>query len=89
MVGREWNERVHQSTDSYRRLFTLQAHNVIQHVLTVMPRGWSGGVNFQCRGVLLIWIIAEQGTIALAIGVRVDCLDTFFSSIFYLFFRPL
>ena len=25
-------------------------------------------VNFQCRGVLLIWIIVGQGPIALAVG---------------------
>ena len=26
-------------------------------------------VNFQCQGVLLIWIIVGQGPIALAVGV--------------------
>ena len=25
-------------------------------------------VNFQCRGILLIWIIVSQGPIALAVG---------------------
>ena len=27
-------------------------------------------VNFQCRGVLLIWIIVEKGATSLAIGAR-------------------
>ena len=31
----------------------------------VVRRCW---VNFQCRGVLLIWIIVGQGPIALAVG---------------------
>ena len=33
-----------------------------------------GWVNFQCRGVLLIWIIVGQGPIALAVGAG-GCLD--------------
>ena len=37
---------------------------------------WSW-VNFQCRVVLLIWIIVGQGPIALAVGAGGDCLDTF------------
>ena len=36
-------------------------------------------VNFQCRGVLLIWIIVGQGPIALAVGAGGGCLDIFFS----------
>ena len=40
--------------------------------------------NFQCRGVLLIWIIVGQGPIALAVGADGGCLDIFFSSIFSL-----
>ena len=31
-------------------------------------------VNFQCRGVLLIWIIVWQGPTALAIGAGIGCL---------------
>ena len=47
-------------------------------------------INFQCRGVLLIWIILGQGSIALAVGAGVSCLDIFFlSSIFFLFFLPV
>ena len=32
-------------------------------------------VNFQYRGVLLIWIIVGQGPTALAVGVGGGCLD--------------
>ena len=34
-------------------------------------------VNFQCRGVLLIWIRVGQGPSALAVGAGGGCLDTF------------
>ena len=34
-------------------------------------------VNFQCRGVLLIWIIVGQGPIVLAVGAGGGCLDIF------------
>ena len=34
-------------------------------------------VNFQCRGVLLIWIMVGQGPIALAVGAGEGCLDIF------------
>ena len=45
--------------------------------------------NFQCRGVLLIWIRAGQGLAALAVGVGGVCLDIFLSSIISLFFLSL
>ena len=45
-------------------------------------------VNFQCRGVLLVWVIVGQGPIALAVGAGGGCLDIFLSSIFSLFFLP-
>ena len=41
-------------------------------------------INFQCRGVLLIWIIGEQGPIVLAVGTGGGCLD-----VFSLLFLPL
>ena len=44
-------------------------------------------VNFQCRGVLLIWIRVGQGPSALAVGAGGGCLDIF--SIISLFFLPL
>ena len=34
-------------------------------------------VNFQCRGVLLIWITVGQGPTALAVGAGGGCLDIF------------
>ena len=39
-----------------------------------MRRCW---VNFQCRGVLLIWITVGQGPTALAVGVGGGYLDIF------------
>ena len=42
-------------------------------------------VNFQCRGVLLIWIIAGQEPIAPAVGAGGGCLDIFFSHLSFLF----
>ena len=46
-----------------------------------------GWVNFQSRGVLLIWIIVGQGPTVLAVGAGESCLDIFslvhhFSSFF-------
>ena len=34
-------------------------------------------VNFQCRGVLLIWIRVGQGPTALEVGAGGGCLDVF------------
>ena len=41
-------------------------------------------VNFQCRGVLLIWMIVGQGPIALAVGAG-GVIWTFFSPLSLLF----
>ena len=38
-------------------------------------------VNFQCRSVLLIWMIVGQGPIALAVGAGGGCLDIFLTSL--------
>ena len=46
-------------------------------------------VNFQCRGVLLIWIKGGQGPTALAVGAGGGCLDVFFSRLSFLFFFSL
>ena len=46
-------------------------------------------VNFQCPGILLIWIREGQGPTALVVGAGGCCLDIFLSSIIYLFFLPL
>ena len=46
-------------------------------------------VNFQSRGVLLIWAIVGQGPIVLALGAGGGCLDIFLSAITSLFFLPV
>ena len=45
----------------------------------VEQRCW---VNFQCQGVLLVWMIVEQGPIALAVGAGGVVWTFFVSSIF-------
>ena len=47
----------------------------------VVRRYW---VNFQCRGVLPIWITVGQGPIVLAMGAGGGCLDIFFSRLSFL-----
>ena len=47
----------------------------------VVRRCW---VNFQCRGVLLIWITVEQKPIPLAVGAG-GVVWTFFSRLSFLF----
>ena len=64
------------------------------HLEGNLPQNWGGGgggrvvrgcwVNFQCRGVLLIWIRVGQGPAALAVGVDGGCLDIFFSRLSFL-----
>ena len=46
-------------------------------------------VNFQCPGVLLVWMIVGQGPIALAVGAGGGVWTFFLSSIFSFFFLPL
>ena len=36
-----------------------------------------GWINFQCRGVQVIWIIVGQGPSASAVGAGGGCLDIF------------
>ena len=60
---------------------------------------WGGGggrverrcwVNFQCRGVLLVWMTVGQGPIALAVGAGGGLFGHFFSHLsFSLFSLPL
>ena len=66
---------------------------LIQTMPSVLYRGgrvvrWCC-VNFQCRGVLLIWIMVGQGPIALAVGVGGVVWTFFLSSIISLFSLPL
>ena len=45
-------------------------------------------VNFQCRGVLLIWIIVGQGPPVLAVGAGGGCLDIFSLAYHFSFLSP-
>ena len=45
-------------------------------------------VNFQCRGVLLIWIRVGQGPTALAVGADGGCLDIFSLIYHFSFLSP-
>ena len=45
-------------------------------------------VNFQCRGVLLIWNIVGQGPIALVVGAGGGCLDIFSLIYHFSFLSP-
>ena len=42
-------------------------------------------VNFQCRGVILVWLIVGQGPIALAVGAGGGLFGHFFSHLSFLF----
>ena len=45
-------------------------------------------VNFQCRGVLLVWMIVGQGPIALAVGAGGVSLDIFSLICLFSFLSP-
>ena len=49
--------------------------------------GWCW-VNFQCRGVLLIWITVGQGPTTLAVGAGGGCLDIFSLVYHFSFLSP-
>ena len=49
------------------------------------PRCW---VKFQCRGVLLVWVIVGQGPNALAVGASGGCLDSFCLIYLFSFLSP-
>ena len=51
----------------------------------VVRRCW---VNFQCQGVLLIWIIVGQGPTSLAVGAGGGCLDIFSLIYHFSFLSP-
>ena len=60
----------------------------------ISPRAGGGRVvrwcwvNFQCRGVLLIWITVGQGPTALAIGAGGGCLAIFYLVYHFSFLSP-
>ena len=77
-------------------MFLMRYKNNYPIIISITPSNLGGGrvvrrcwVNFQCQGVLLIWILVGQGLIVLAIGAGRGCLDIFLSSITSLFFLPL
>ena len=51
----------------------------------VVQRCW---VNFQCWGVLLIWLIVGQGPTALAVGAGGGCMDIFSLNYHFSFLSP-
>ena len=61
-------------------LYTLYIYSFINGGGRVERRCW---VNFQCRGVLLVWMSVGQGPTALAVGAGGGGLDIF--SLSYLF----
>ena len=65
------------------KCFTSESDIVSYHAIMggrVVRRCW---VTFQCRYVLLIWIIG-QGPTVLAVGADGGCLDIFFSHLSFL-----
>ena len=66
----------------------LRQYFSLYQAVSQRRRGWSGErrcwVNFQCRGVLLVWMIEGQGPITLAVGAGGGCSDII--SLIYLFF---
>ena len=51
---------------------------IMQNIVSA-PVGWcdGAGYDFQCRGVLLIWIIVRHGPAALAVCASEGCLEIF------------
>ena len=60
-----------------------ERREMIDERKNVQLKPWGGRVvrwswvNFQCRGVLLVWIRVGQGPTALAVGAGGGCLDIF------------
>ena len=79
---------------SYRRKSSHPRRRSTLYSLSISYRSGGGRVvrrcwvNFQCRGVLLIWLLVGQGPIVLTVGAGEGCLDIFLSSITSLFFLP-
>ena len=69
---------------SRQLVFCLSVRLVVMYVHLSVPLFVGGGrvvrwcwVNFQCRGVLLVWIRVGQGPTVLAVGAGGGCLDIF------------
>ena len=77
----------HESSLSIKEVMNnLLNHSVRIGGGRVKRRCW---VNFQCRGVLLVWMKVGQGPTAPAVGAGGVVLTFFLSAIFSLFFLPL
>ena len=63
-----YHERFHKISYPYSNTFRRDGRGRVVR--------WSW-VNFQCRGVLLVWIRVGQGPTALAVGAGGGCLDIF------------
>ena len=77
----------------YLQVFRLKA--VVSKWLRRCTKEGGGGrverrclVNFQCRGVLLVWMIVGQGPIVLAVGAGGGCLDIFSLAYLFSFLSP-
>ena len=64
--------------------FSFSLHSQYSYFVLLSGHFLGGGrvvrwswVNFQCRGVLLVWIRVGQGPTALAVGAGGGCLDIF------------
>ena len=64
----------------------------IWDLIESVSEGFGGGrverrcwVNFQCRGVLLVWMTVGQGPTALAVGAGGGLFGLFFSHLSFLF----
>ena len=65
---------------------------LLEHVCPQYAWGGSEGgrlINFQCRGVLLIWIIVGQWRPKLAVGAGWGCYIVFSRLPYLFFFLPL
>ena len=70
-----WREDVTSLTTSVSTIrFIIQIMFILKGGGRVVRWCW---VNFQCRGVLLIWFIVGQGPAALAVGAGGVCLAIF------------
>ena len=89
----------HKEKEIFRVKFTRnvsfpEARKIVESP-TPIPGSSRGGrvvrwswVNFQCRGVLLVWIRVGQGPTALAVGAG-GLFGHFYSHLSFLFFLPL
>ena len=79
------------------RICTPSVSNAIYHKLSYDAASYTVGggrvvrwcwINFQCRGVLLIWIRVGLGPTALAVGAGGGCLDIFSFVYHFSFLSP-